>query len=389
LNLKDNFGKLNLGSSTCDQSAILGDNFLRWFDKFLSTLVLNGHLGNLASPLVPTPEMLDVYREYFDLKTPKFLSGHVKIVDNNYVVKQERIAVGQIGDAWKSTVKSNSSINNDNVNFSPKDGLSTDNPTPSTGELTVAPDGSNVNNIATDPGPINPSTNPDAITIIETMKAKGYKIFTRPYEMNIVGIRRAYEGMNYTNSFSDSMYLIYKVDNSDKWELKKYPCSTMPGYYKKSEGGKTIDVKQSKTMQDRGGMGILKPAQYIDVYAMGNHCDAPAMITLGPQKAYRDKTTGPVIKYTADVEGYFGMFIHRGYPGGGIVNNWSEGCQIFGNANDLNDFFKWCGKHKEKYGNKFSYTLIEERSLRKVETTNTATANNIVDRAAGVLGLGR
>ena len=32
LNLKDNFGKVNVGDESANQEAILGTNFLGWFD---------------------------------------------------------------------------------------------------------------------------------------------------------------------------------------------------------------------------------------------------------------------------------------------------------------------------------------------------------------------
>jgi len=362
LNLKDNFANVNIGSNVATQRAILGDNFMNWFDKFLQTIVLNGHLGNLAAPLVPTPEILDVVREYASLRDPKFLSYHVNIVDNDYVSKdiwmfgedQERIANGQIGDAWKSTVKGNETSSSQSIDYRAKDGLATDTPT---GQLSTVSTENGVVNVAADPGPINPSTNKDAIRIIETMKKKGYKILTRPYEMNIVGIRRQYEGMNYSNKFVDSMYLIFKTDDSDKWEIKQYPCSTIPGYY---PGSKAYLIKEF------GGVGILKPAQYLNTYAIGVYSakqPAPAMVTLGTQKAYRDKTTGPKITYSSENEGYFGMFVHRGYPGGVSVDSWSAGCQVFSKEAHLMDFFKYCNMHKDKYKNVFNYTLMEERDL--------------------------
>lgn len=401
INLKDNFGTVNIGSAVSDQSAILGDNFLRWMDKFMYLLVSpGGFLDSLASPILPTPDMIEVYNDYVVLKPNKFLSKHVKIVDNEYVsspglfgaVKDSirddgRIAEAQVGDNWKSTVNNNNATSG-SINFGPQAGLSSDSPS---GQLTTSGDGSST---PTNIGPIDPSTNPDAITIIQTMSSKGYKIYTRPYEMNIVGIRRSYEGMAYSNAFTDTMYLIYKIDDSDKWEIKKYRCSTMPGYFRLVEGGKNIDVKQSAKMQARNGQGILKPAQYIDVYAIGvfpSSYGTTAMVTLGPQKAYRDKTTGPTIKYTDDIQGYFGMFIHRGYPGG--VNNWSEGCQIFQSDGDLNDFFKWCQKHKEKYGNKFSYTLMEERSLVSAQPPKPKADKKVVSTGSaffdGLFGISK
>lgn len=382
LNLKDNFSKVNIGSAISDQQAILGNHFLNWFDKFINILASNSHLGNLAAPLVPTPGFLNIVEEYYSLRDPKFLSHHVNIVDNDYVSQQERIAEGQIGDNWKSTVTNNSLVGSEGVDYKPKDGLSTDTPTPTNGDLTTSSNQSgatNLNNIASNPGPINPSNHPDLIAILETMKSKGYVILTRPYEMNIVGIRRQYEGTAYSNIFKDDMYLIFKKDTSDKWEIKKYKISTMPGYYQTTEGGKSIDIKSSTTMQSRGGMGILKPAQYINVYQMGIHCGAEAMTTLGPQKAYRDKSKGNIIKYTSENEGYFGMFIHKGYLGGTVVNNWSEGCQIFCTATELEDFFKWCKMHRDKYGNKFNHTLMEERDVQAVKARLEAQA---AERAA-------
>lgn len=369
LNLKDNFGEINLGSAVCDQQAILGTNFLNWFDKFMTTLVSNGFLGNLASPIAPTPDMIEIYNSYVVLKGPanKFLSSHVNIVDNDYVdrpslleiitgeaKKDDRITVGQIGDNWKSTVTNNEGVSSENIGFGPRSGLKTDTPS---GQLSTVSSDNGVVPVPTDPGPINPSTNADAIRIIETMKKKGYKILTRPYEMNIVGIRRQYEGMNYSNQFVDSMYLIFKTDTSDKWEIKKYPCSTIPGYY---AGSKQYLINKY------GGVGILKPAQYLNTFTIGSfpkEMPAPAMITLGTQKAYRDLTTGPKIVYSTENEGIFGMLIHRGYPGGALVNNWSAGCQVFGQEAHLQDFFKWCNIHKDKYKNVFHYTLMEERDL--------------------------
>jgi hypothetical protein len=57
------------------------------------------------------------------------------------------------------------------------------------------------------------------------------------------------------------------------------------------------------------------------------------------------------------------MLIHVGTPGGTNVDNWSEGCQVFANIDELNKFFGLCQEHKNRYGNKFHYTLMLERDL--------------------------
>jgi len=408
INLKDNFGKVNIGTPTSNQQAILGNHFLNWFDQFISNLLgdFGGpYIDSSGAPVVASPKFITLCQKYQTLKDTKFLSHHINLVDNEYVQKQDRVNISQLGDNWKSTVQENELTTQDggsSIDYSPKDGISTDTPSPDSGDLTTtsSPEGvQNENNIASDPGPIIPSNNPDVNIILTTMKKKNYVIYTKPYQMNIVGIRRQYEGMKYSNKFVDDLYLIFKVDNSEKWEIKKYSISTMPGYfqavevqtkdgkklrnagYKLKSGeswigntpkGNPIDVKLTAIMKGRGGMGILANAQYIDVYSIGEHSGAEAMITkVGDgkyavstqQKAYRDISPGPIIKYTSENKGNFGMLIHRGYAGGVYVNNWSEGCQVFSKESDLKDFFKWCNMHKDKHGNRFSYTLMLERDL--------------------------
>ena len=84
-NLKDNNSMLNLGDETAGQQAILGNNWLDWFDEFVENLLgSNGgpYLGNLSSPVLPNPAMISVLQKYKALREPKFLSHHVNIVDN-------------------------------------------------------------------------------------------------------------------------------------------------------------------------------------------------------------------------------------------------------------------------------------------------------------------
>lgn len=397
INLKDNFAKVNIGTPTSNQQAILGNHFLNWFDEFIDNLLGNQggpFLGNLGAAVVPNPGFITICQKYQALKDPKFLSHHINLVDNEYVQKQDRINDSQTGDAWKSTVKVNELTTKELVDYTPQDGNSTDSPVPSSGDLTTPSDPNGVQNsenIATDPGPIQSTNNPDVNSILATMRSKGYTILTKPYQMNIIGIRRQYEGMKYSNAFIDDLYLLFKVDQTDKWEIKKYKISTMPGFFKAVEvqtsggkklrrsgyklkggesfvgnttNGEAINVKATSIIQGRGGIGILKNAQYIDIYEIGEHGGDPALVTNGrKQKAYRDNTPVDTIKYSSENEGNFAMYIHRGYSGGRTVDNWSEGCQVFSSQSELKDFFKWLNMHKDKHGNRFNYTLMLERDL--------------------------
>jgi hypothetical protein len=291
-----------------------------------------------------------------------------------------RINESVIGDDWKSTVKKNELVTREPINYTPQDGISSDTPE---GNLSTSVDESGgVVESPTPPPDIKPSNNPDVDNILNTMKKKGYKILTRPYEMNIVGVRRQYEGQKYSNQFKDDLFVIYKVDASEKWVIRKYNISTMPGFYYGKNGGPlgftvnksgtgpyrfqpgTINVKQSNKMQSKKGIGIMMEAQYIGAYKLGAYHNKPALINFGKLKFYRDKSDSEFIKYTSDNgRGVTGMHLHLGFPGGTSVNNWSEGCQVFSNEKQLIEFASLCKEHVNRYGNRFNYTLLLERDL--------------------------
>jgi hypothetical protein len=390
VNLKDNFSKLNLGSSTCDQQAVLGNNFFDWFDRFLAHLFEDGFLDTSGALLVPTPELFADLVEYQNSRiTSRYLSNHVSIVDNNYIVKQERISNGQIGDSWKSTVKSNDSTSSEEVSeYSPKPGLSTDTPQ---GQLSV--DESQPNLTPPAPEAVVPTTHPDVLKIISTMKRKNYKIYNGADQLNIVGIRRQYEGMEYSNKFVDSLVVFYKTSSgfaskTDNWEVWKCQFTTIPGVYlgeerkdlrdknnqvpftpqgwKHPDGtvAKAVTLNKSSTrfQVNRPGLGQLQPSQMVDKYKLGNYLGHPALLDNGGLPVYRDKLKQNKIEYTLKTTGAH-YYFHRSGQNQTIVNNYSEGCQVFQNWKDHEYFIKLCKEHEKRHGNSFTYTLIEERDI--------------------------
>jgi outer membrane protein OmpA-like peptidoglycan-associated protein len=139
------------------------------------------------------------------------------------------------------------------------------------------------------------------------------------------------------------------------------------------------------------GIKILVPSQYLDVYEISKYGGAPALMTTkdSKQMVWLDKNydrpeflpnnlTSPQ-KINDDGTGDFKINIHLGYPGGKKVGNWSEdGSQVFSTADELNDFFKLCEAHKEKYGNKLTYTLSTredwDEAQKAVQTNQAAPA---------------
>jgi len=66
------------------------------------------------------------------------------------------------------------------------------------------------------------------------------------------------------------------------------------------------------------------------------------------------------------------MYIHKAYSSGSGKNtygvqNWSEGCQVFKDPKCLNQYFDLCEKHKKKYENSFTYTLITSKDVSDAE----------------------
>jgi len=93
LELKNNDSKVNLGSASADQAAVLGDHFIMdWFLEFMKILVKpTTLLGNYGAP-IQKPE-LDAHIQKFIANPKQFISSNVFIVDNNKVDKLERDSI--------------------------------------------------------------------------------------------------------------------------------------------------------------------------------------------------------------------------------------------------------------------------------------------------------
>jgi len=386
INLKDNFGKINIGDSSSDQQAILGTNFLDWFDEFVSNLLGEKggpYLGNLQAPVVANPVFIKVLQKYKAFKDSKFLSRNVYLNDNGAInsIRTDtssdvnlRVNISQQGDSWTSS-KGNNLSKIGNSNFTPKYGNGSESPG------ATSPDGSPIGLSSNDSYDNNNSNvseiigeiNPDANKIISAIIKKGYELKSKPYSLNIIGIRYQYESQNYSNQFKDRIWAIWKND-SNQWESKSWAVSTIPGLYMSSRDN--IKMKNWCKNNRPKGLGILVPAQYKNIYKFyesevpENQTKMkarPTFRSVGNQLAYRDKDwSSDKISFSNKnnpESGNHGMFIHRGYPGGFNVNNWSEGCQVFSRDSDFKDLCKLARIHIKKHGNIFNYTLIMSNDL--------------------------
>lgn len=383
LNLKDNHGRVNIGTSSAKQEAILGTNFLTgWFDELVDNLLgANGgpFLGNLGAPVIPHPQLIQHLIKYKVKKDPDFLSNNVWLVDNGYVDLINRKFDDNIkGDQWKSTIVENELTLVRESDFSPKD--YSPNWTPD-GQLSTPGDGSVVEGDSIDEidiqEPPTGDVNPDVDIFLNLLNHKNYIIYDEPFRMNIIGVRYQYPGQEYTNKHTDRMYILYR-DDKEVWRIKYWNCSTMPGVYRNnsvaSQGG---PLQKDQKGPDRGGLGILKPAQYVNGYQLGDYKSMTVLRSVGPQLAYRDKNYGNnIISFSEDPNNENGgknfyMHIHQAfskkYPNQVTVNAWSEGCQVFGRKKEFKEFINFMKVHEKNWGNKFTYTLVTSRDVSDAE----------------------
>ena len=186
------------------------------------------------------------------------------------------------------------------------------------------------------------------------LRHKGYQFFSRPYELNIVGLRSK---SVVPNQFDDEIHVFYKISNLN-WYYHVFKATTDPG---------TFWLRQPMQPQ---GTAILAEGQYLDCYTLGMHQGKyEALVQSKPITVIRDYNRDAVLDFNNGnlSQGMFGVNIHRASISGStkVVDKYSAGCQVFENAKDFQLFLTLCEKHKKLYGNHFTYTLIDFRAVRR------------------------
>ena len=194
----------------------------------------------------------------------------------------------------------------------------------------------------------------------QALTNKGYAFFENgDLNLNIIGVRN---DSGDASKFDDSINVIYKV-NGD-WVADVYPVTTEPGV--------NILKRPIKEVRHKG-TAILVPDQYRSTYIIGWHGSREkghtALIQRGGQvTVWRDNNRDTTPDYHGpEEEGWFGINIHKHRGSDARVNTGgvSAGCQVFQSSVDFAEFMETCEDAAEKYGNKFTYTLLDERDLNE------------------------
>ena len=152
------------------------------------------------------------------------------------------------------------------------------------------------------------------------------------------------------------MTLSYKDDNGD-WHFNCWKCTTDPGKY------------WAEHLMNKDGVAILKEGQYRGSHMIGLHQGKyEALRQKGKVKVYRDKNMDDEYDLIEeDVQnGIFGINIHKAgsWKSGSVqVDKWSAGCQVFSKEDDFYDFMNVMYKARDRWGNSFTYTLINSNDI--------------------------
>ncbi|HYG53133.1 MAG TPA: hypothetical protein VD905_19675 [Flavobacteriales bacterium] len=196
------------------------------------------------------------------------------------------------------------------------------------------------------------------------LSEKSFVLYTRPYELNIVGLRG---NSTVPNRFDDQIHVFYKT-GPVAWNYHVYNATTDPGTY------------WLKNPMMQKGTAILEQGQYLNCYALGMHRgEYNALVQVGPVVVIRDYDRDAVLDFFngSRDKGYHGINIHRASVNGTTkyVDKYSAGCQVFENASDFNQFIRLCGEHSTRYGNRFTYTLLDFRSVQRQKLKRIAVGS--------------
>lgn len=187
---------------------------------------------------------------------------------------------------------------------------------------------------------------------------KGYVFFENgDLNLNIIGVRN---DSGDASKFDDFIILLYK--ELGEWVYDIYPATTEPGT--------SILRRPIKAVRHKG-TAILVPDQYRSTYRIGTHGGRRKYTALcqrgGKVRVVRDNNRDATPDYHGPEEtGWFGINIHKHWGSDARINTGgvSAGCQVFQSSKDFYEFMDTCERSADKWGNSFTYTLIEESDLK-------------------------
>lgn len=198
--------------------------------------------------------------------------------------------------------------------------------------------------------------------VIKAVRSKGYMVYTDPFKLNVVGIRNS--NVTQDDTFDDLIAFFYYDDEG-----------TLIGSVAEATTDPSIQYLKTPMSKEGKGTAILKAGQYVDTYAIDYHNGKYLALCqrLKPVTVMRDDDRNSYLNLLAPTTtGMYGINIHRAYVGANAPNKigpYSAGCQVFRNEKDFQMMMNMAQKSRDVHGNKFTYTLIDERDFLKTANT--------------------
>ena len=187
--------------------------------------------------------------------------------------------------------------------------------------------------------------------LLDRVEAHGFRVFEDGiFNLNIIGVRTRGE----PNVFDDRICLVYKDKHG--WVTREWPATCDPGSY-----------HLSNPSQVKGTAVMASPQQCRGVYKIDLHAGRYEALCqrLGKVKVWRDGDRSDSVdwdQFDDAVAGWYGINVHRAGADSTRIDRWSSGCQVFQRSADFDSFMELVKASEALYGNKFTYTLIDEET---------------------------
>lgn len=184
-------------------------------------------------------------------------------------------------------------------------------------------------------------------------KKKGYVIYTKPFDLNIFGIR---SNESQSDKFDDIVGF-WCNDTKGNIVFYQFPATTDPGKH------------WLLTPMRSEGTAIMVPGQYKGLYKKGFHKTYPALEQKSNASYVRDNNKDTKLDfdlYRKNPES--NVFsdniksnIHKAGKFSVFVGAWSAACQVLQKESDFNILMEYVQKQIDAgLGNSFTYTLLED-----------------------------
>lgn len=181
----------------------------------------------------------------------------------------------------------------------------------------------------------------------------GFTFFTKPYSLNIFGVRA---NISEPNSFDDIIGVAF-IDDSGLEQCFTFEATTDAG----------VSVLGNKYGGTNGTL-IMIPGQYYSMFKVGRHKNKyPALVQNISIEVIRDNNKDGMLDFDALARdfGMFGLNLHHANTNENFpsvnVDNWSWGCQVIRKIDDWDFFWSVVKESESRYGDTFTYTLFDDK----------------------------